>query len=81
MDASQGERRCNYGAITLMMLSERCHGSIEAGVEQKVAATVCHDAQTFKITQGERREPTGGKTGTEEEGRRSVPRGRTGVSS
>lgn len=44
MATSQGERRCNYRAITLMMLSESCCGIIEAGGEQKVAATAGRNA-------------------------------------
>lgn len=50
-----------------MTLSESCCGIIEAGGEQKVAATAGHNAWPFKITQGERREATGGKMGREEE--------------
>lgn len=41
---SQGDRRCNYGAITLMTLSESCCGIFESAGEQKVAATVGHNA-------------------------------------
>lgn len=60
-----------------MMLSESCWGIIAAEGEQKVAATAGHNAYPFKITQGERREATGGKMGGGGGSERSsVPRGR-----
>lgn len=33
VDLSQGECRCNYGAITLMISNETCRDIIEAGIE------------------------------------------------